>query len=202
MGSAIVHGLRPDMEIVSDAAGQFDILVHALCWIHEERHYRKFIALTDEERVLMNGIRDMIWDLYEALKEYKKTRTPERRKLVEESFDDLFSCETESAAINDLLRNTKSRREGLLRVLDYPWLPLHNNDSERDIREYVKKRKISGSTRSDLGRKARDTFTSLKKTCGKLGVCFWDYLRDRIGMHGHIPSLSDIMQQRARESTA
>ena len=55
-------------------------------------------------------------------------------------------------------------------------MPLHNNDSERDIREYVKKRKISGSTRSDLGRKARDTFTSLKKTCGKLGVCFWDYL--------------------------
>jgi hypothetical protein len=28
---------------------------------------------------------------------------------------------------------------------------LHNNLSESDIREYVKKRKISGSTRSDEG---------------------------------------------------
>lgn len=28
------------------------------------------------------------------------------------------------------------------------YLELHNNLSERDIREYVKKRKISGSTRS------------------------------------------------------
>jgi hypothetical protein len=26
----------------------------------------------------------------------------------------------------------------------------------------------------------RDTFISLKKTCRKLGVSFWDYLNDRI----------------------
>jgi hypothetical protein len=47
------------------------------------------------------------------------------------------------------LSNTKSRKEGLLLLLKYPFIPLHNNDSERDIREYVKKRKISGSTRSE-----------------------------------------------------
>jgi len=57
---------------------------------------------------------------------------------------------------------------------------LHNNLSENDIREYVKRRKVSGSTRSELGRQARDTFTRLKKTCRKLGVSFWQYLLDRI----------------------
>lgn len=202
LGSAITHGLRPNMEIISDAAGQFDILVHALCWIHEERHYRKFIPLTEDEKILIDGIRDMIWDLYEALKRYKKAPAIELRKSIEQSFDGLFSCETQSGAIDDLLKNTKSRREGLLRVLDYPWLPLHNNDSERDIREYVKKRKVSGSTRSDLGRKARDTFTSLKKTCGKLGVCFWDYLRDRVGGYGQIKPLAEIIAERARASPA
>lgn len=200
LGSAVVHGLRPNMEIVSDAAGQFDILVHALCWIHEERHYRKFIALTEEEKVLVEGVRDTIWDLYEALKAYKKAPALEQRKWIEESYDGLFGLVTKSSAINDLLRNTQSRREGLLRVLDYPWLPLHNNDSERDIREYVKKRKISGSTRSDLGRKARDTFASLKKTCKKLDVCFWDYLRDRVGKYGNIQPLRDIIAARARAS--
>jgi hypothetical protein len=66
----------------------------------------------------------------------------------------------------------------LLRVLDKPYLPLHNNLSERDIRDYVKKRKISGSTRSDEGRQARDTFASLKKTCRKHGLSFWDYLKE------------------------
>ena len=73
LGSAIFHGLKPDTIIMSDAAGQFNILIHALCWIHEERHYRKFVSLTEEEGILIDGIRDMIWDLYEDLKEYKKT---------------------------------------------------------------------------------------------------------------------------------
>ena len=40
-----------------------------------------------------------------------------------------------------------SDKEELLLVLDRPEIPLHNNLSENDIREYVKKRKISGSTR-------------------------------------------------------
>ena len=57
----------------------------------------------------------------------------------------------------------------LLKVLEKPELPLHNNASEQDIREFVKKRKISGSTRSEEGRRCRDTFASLKKTVTKIG---------------------------------
>src|SRR4029077_10594501 len=122
IGSAIFHGLRPTMGIMSDAAGQFNILIHALCWIHEERHYRKFIALTENEKILIDGIRDAIWNLYEELKEYKGKPIQELRKRIEEEFDGLFSCKTESNAINNLLENTFSRKEGLLKVLDYPWL--------------------------------------------------------------------------------
>ena len=197
IGSAIFHGLKPTMGIMSDAAGQFNILIHALCWIHEERHYRKFVSLTEDERVLIEGIRDAIWNLYEELKKYKINPTPELRKCIQDEFDGLFSCKTESNAINNLLDNTLSRREGLLKVLEYPWLMLHNNDSERDIREYVKKRKISGSTRSHLGRKARDTFASLKKTCKKLGICFWDYLRDRTERLNLIKPLSILIAEKA-----
>ena len=58
-------------------------------------------------------------------------------------------------------------------------IPLHTNGSENDIRDYVKRRKISGTTRSDLGRRCRDTVASLNKTCRKLGISFWDYLHDR-----------------------
>jgi hypothetical protein len=43
----------------------------------------------------------------------------------------------------------------------------------------------------------RDTFISLKKTCRKLGVSFWDYLNDRIAQAECIPSLSAIFQARA-----
>ena len=40
----------------------------------------------------------------------------------------------------------------------------------------VTKRKISGGTRNDRGRDCRDSFLGLAKTCGKLGITFWDYL--------------------------
>jgi len=143
-----------------------------------------------------------VWNLYEQLKEYKNTPNHELRLRIEEEFGGVFTCKTESAAINDLLRNTLSRKGGLLRVLDYPGVPLHNNDIERDICEYVKKRKISGSTRSMLGRKARGTFASLKKTCTKLGVCFWDHLRDRTGKLGRIKSLSDLIAEKAAAAPA
>jgi hypothetical protein len=77
---------------------------------------------------------------------------------------------------------------------------LHNNLSESDIREWAKKRKISAGTRSELGRRCRDTFVSLKKTCRKLGVSFWRYLQDRIrGVH-EILALPDLMRQVARET--
>jgi hypothetical protein len=39
------------------------------------------------------------------------------------------------------------------------------NGSENDIRCHVTRRKVSGGTRSDRGRDARDTFRALAKTC-------------------------------------
>lgn len=76
-------------------------------------------------------------------------------------------------------------------------IPLHNNGAESAIREYVEKRKISGSTRSESGRRCRDTFTSLKKTSRKLGVSFWQYPKDRFEKIGLIPDLSDLVRQQA-----
>jgi hypothetical protein len=81
-----------------------------------------------------------------------------------------------------------------------PTSPLHNNFSERDIREYVIKRKISGSTRSEDGRRARDTFASLKNTCPKLGIGFWDYLLDRLTLSNTIPPLSQLVTKAAFRS--
>jgi hypothetical protein len=79
---------------------------------------------------------------------------------------------------------------------------LHNNGTESIIRGYVKTRKISGGTRSAAGRRCRDTFASLKKTCRKLGVRFWAYLQDRLRGLGTIPRLADLIRQRAAEATS
>ena len=99
--------------------------------------------------------------------------------------------------MNQALKRLSRNKDELLLALKRPDIPLHNNLSEGDIREYVIKRKISGSTRSENGRRCRDTFASLKKTCRKLGISFWDYLGDRIEQHGTIPPLPDLIRERA-----
>ena len=90
-------------------------------------------------------------------------------------FDSIFTTRTTFETLNQTLKRLHKNKSELLLVLERPDVPLHTNGSEGDIRDYVKKRKVSGGTRSDLGRRCRDTFASLKKTCRKQGISFWLY---------------------------
>ena len=200
VGSLFSHGFDDDLVIISDDARQFALSLNALCWIHAERHFRKFIPVSDQVRLELDQVRDAIWSLYRDLKAYKANPETDRKEALSKEFNRVFTMRTSSAALNDLIDRTRMNKEKLLRVLDYPHIPLHNNDSERDIREYVKRRKISGSTRSAAGRQARDTFTSLKKTCRKLGLSFWKYLQDRVSGLGKIPQLSATIKERSRKA--
>lgn len=102
----------------------------------------------------------------------------------------------------DMIKELKAKKDKLLLVLHRPEASLHNNDSERDIKEYVKRRKISAGTRSENGKRARDTFLSLKKTCRKLGISFWGYLLDRLTNANNILPLSLIMEQQSMTAKA
>ena len=175
-------------------------MLHALCWIHAERTIHKLIGCSEEERKAIENVRDRIWQLYRDLKAYKEMPDEETKLTLEKRFDDIFASKTCSAVLDAALRRVAKNKEELLLVLDRPDIPLHNNLSESDIREYVKKRKISGSTRSDNGRRCRDTFTSLKKTCRKLGVSFWGYLNDRVSNAGEIPPLPDLIRAKAQSA--
>jgi hypothetical protein len=112
--SAIAAGIPRNLGVHSDDAGQFDVFVYSLCWIHEERHYRKLIMTTNEARA-------------------------------------------DAAKI---------------------------------------KLKISGGTRSDEGRKVRDTFLSLQQTCLKLCINFIVFLRDRVCGLYVIPRLAMVIRGR------
>lgn len=201
LGSILEHGsVNPDLVIVSDDAGQFNVLLHALCWIHAERSLLKLIPVGDAQREALERARSRLWDFYRCLKIYKRSPGKKMKAELKQRFDTIFTITTCYAALNDALKRIHRNKRELLLVLDRPEIPLHNNSSESDIREYVKKRKISGSTRSDPGRRCRDTFASLKKTCRKLGVAFWSYLSDRLSGDNLIPWLPDLMRQRMIDS--
>ena len=200
LGSILYHGFSKELVIISDDAGQFNIMLHALCWIHAERTIHKLIPCSNEEANAIEDIRNRIWRLYRELKAYKEMPDEKKKTALEKCFDEIFSTQTCCAVLDAALRRIAKNKTELLLVLDRPDIPLHNNLSESDIREYVKKRKISGGTRSDNGRRCRDTFTSLKKTCRKLDVSFWNYLNDRISNAGAIPPLPDIIRAKAQSA--
>jgi hypothetical protein len=200
LGSILKHEWNPNLAIISDDAGQFNVLLHGLCWIHAERTINKLVGFSDTHRQALDLVRSQIWDFYDELKAYKDNPDGEKKVELEARFDDLFTQKTCFVSLNLALGRIHKNKSELLLVLDRPDIALHNNLSEQDIREYVKKRKISGSTRSDEGRRCRDTFTSLKKTCRKQGISFWKYINDRVFDRNQIPPLAELIRQQARAS--
>lgn len=202
LGGLIARGVSPELVVLSDGARQFAVLVHAACWIHAERPLAKLVPHNEEHRAAIEQIRRQIWELYQDLKAYQEQPQPAQRPVLAGRFDTLVGQRTGYPSIDGVLKEMREHKADLLRVLERPEVPLHNNAVESDIREYVKRRKISGGTRSAAGRRCRDTFASLKKTCRKLGLRFWDYLQDRIRGLGQVPRLADLIRQKAREATA
>ncbi len=197
VGAIVEHGISPGLVILSDDAGQFNVLLHALCWIHAERLIAKLVGFSEPQRKAREQVQGQIWELYQDLKAYRVDPTPAQKTAIEARFDEIFTARTCYVSLDNALKRLHRNKAELLLVLERPEIPLHNNLSEGDIREFVKKRKVSGGTRSDAGRQCRDTFASLKKTCRKLGISFWQYVLDRISGAGSIAYLPALVRQRA-----
>lgn len=201
IASILSHGINEDIIIVSDDAGQFNVLLHALCWIHAERRLNEIIPINDYQREIIVGIRKEVWNLYSGLKEYKISPSFTKKIVLYLEFDRIFKTITEFEVVNKALQSIYENKKGLLMVLDRPEIPLNNNTSENDVRIIVRKRRVHGGTRSEDGRMCRDTFMSLKKTCLKMGISFQEYLYDRITGANIIPSLHEILKEKSLEGT-
>ena len=202
VGTLMHYDMYVGQPLVSDDAGQFKILgfLHGLCWVHAERSLRKSgsaepVGTTGDRADPRRRV-----EMLPASAPYRETPTAKRKAGLQRDFNRLFQRRTGFTDLNEALRRIHEKRDDLLLVLDHPEIPLHNNLSERDIREWAKKRKVSAGTRSELGRRCRDTFISLKRTCRKLGVSFWQYLQDRIRGTHDIPTLPQLMQQAVQET--
>ena len=90
LGSAIEHGLSPEMMILSDGARQFVIGIHALCWVHMERSIRRLNGVTAQQRTEISEVLDELWVYYRQLKAYQEQPTPAQRERLQERFNEIF----------------------------------------------------------------------------------------------------------------
>jgi len=202
LGGLVARGVATDLVVLSDGAPQFVVFVHASCWVHAERPLAKLVPHNEQHRAAIENLRSQIWDLYQALKAYRAQPDAAQRPVLTARFDALVEQRTGYPGLDGVLKEMRDHQADLLRVLERPEVPLHNNAMESDIREFVKRRKVSGGTRNEAGRRCRGTFASLKKTCRKLGVRFWDYLQDRVRGLGQLARLAELIRQQARQLIA
>ena len=183
--------LKEDQVLLSDRAGQFSILNHAGCWVHMERPLRKIPVTNPAIEEDLKGLRSVIWKTYRKLKEAVVKGSG--REEVESLYDKIVSTTSSSPQITEVVRHFRDYREELLKALDYPTVPLHNNGSEQSVREMVKRRDVSGSTHSEEGQKFRDGLATVKQTCRKLGLSLYSFVLQHF--RGKPLDLSDLVRQ-------
>ena len=197
-------GLREYIQIlVADDAGQFHNQTphRGLCWIHEARHYEKLSPVIPIHQQWLEEFLKDFWLYYYQLKDYQQSNPEQRQRKfwrLSEEFDRLFSQVTGYDELDHRLSLTRQKKPYLLLVLEFPEVPLDNNEAERALREYVVKRKISNGTRTEVGTQAWEIFLALVDTCRKLGVNFYQYILDRISQTCEIPALATLIFQKSQ----
>jgi hypothetical protein len=181
--------------LLCDDAPQFNLiaLYKALCWIHQGRHYKKLEPIVAVHRQALDNFIEKFWDYYDALLTYKQAPSVALAHSLSEEFDVLFSTKTGYEALDMRIAMTFAKKESLLLVLTFPFLPLHNNPAELGARVQARMRDINLHTMSDLGTAAKDTFATLVQTAKKLGVNIYQYIYDRVSKTFAMPSLADLI---------
>jgi hypothetical protein len=186
--------------LVCDDAPQFALVTDelALCWVHEGRHYKKLLPYVPHHRTLVEDFVQRFWTYYDQLLAYQHQPTPEEAAWLDGEFEALFSTVTGYKALDERIARTRANKACLLMVLSHPEIPLHNNPAELGARARVRKRDVSFSPRTREGAKAWDTFMTLAESATKLGVSFYHYIHDRVSGASQMPSLADLIAERAK----
>ena len=122
MAASLNTAYQSSLVIVSDDAGQFNVLLHALCWIHANRVIDKIIAFTDQAQKDLETVKDQVWQLYEGLKAYKQNPKSKDKKRLNDKFDDIFMQTTSSAVLNLVLKRIYNNKSELLLSPKANWM--------------------------------------------------------------------------------
>ncbi len=185
--------------LVCDDAPQFKLLTEelALCWVHEGRHYKKLSPLVTYHQQLLDKFLKDFWDYYRELLAYRDAPSSSAAAKLRAKFYQLFDSNSGYQQLDERKQLTAAKISELLLVLEHPELPLHNNPAELGARTMVQRRNISYATQTLEGTKAWDIFMSLVATTRKLGISFFEYMRDRISQLGNIPSLGTLIREQS-----
>ena len=137
--------------------------------------------------------------LYRDLLAYQDHPSQQKADALQADFDRLFKQPSGYQQLDERKARTLAKKDHLLMVLSHPEILLHNNPAELGARQRVRKRDVSLQARTREGIGAWDTFETLVCTAKKLGVNFFRYVYDRIAQTNTLPSLANLIGERAQD---
>jgi len=112
LGHLIAEGLSAQMVMPSDGAGQFNILEHALCWVHPERNLQKIHAYNDQQRKGLDQVLELFWIPYQELKSYKGQSGKSKKDKLIARFEAICNWQTDWIALHQNLSKRTPRCTG------------------------------------------------------------------------------------------
>lgn len=137
--------------------------------------------------------------MYRKLLAYRQHPTEKDAHSLRREFEQLFEHTSGDEQLDERLALTLAKNEQLLVVLSHPEILLPNNPAELGARQRVRKRDVSLQARTREGIGAWDTFQTLVSTAKKLVVTLSQYLHDRIAQTNKLPSLAQLIEERAQD---
>lgn len=185
--------------LLSDDAAVFHGITdaHALCWVHDGRHYAKLAPVVAQHQAVLAEFRRDYWALYRDVVAYRAQPSAQERARLAHAFDQMMARRTGYDDLDARIAKTAYNRDLLLAVLATPALPLHNNDMELAARRRVRKRDVSFGPQSRAGARAWDTFQTIAATAAKQGVRLYQYLCERLLHPNTTPSLAERIADRS-----
>lgn len=147
-----------------------------LCWIHEIRHYLKLTPGLEVNKRKLQEVITKLYNFYHAAISYRDSPNTVMKRRLQKEFKRLVNKKTGYDALDYRLLLTKRKMERLLFFLDYPMIPIHNNQAERDLRPAVIIRKISHETKSLAGNRSIERHLSVIHTAHKQHLNIWQTL--------------------------
>jgi len=213
---------------VNPAANRNDI-ARAGCWAHARRKFRDALQSNGKKAsAVLRPIQRLFWiesaitarakhaglDLEGLSKLRLEVRGLRSRRVLKQIYELGFALDEDpSVTGKNLLRKAVTylinQREGLTAMLRHGIIPIHNNDTERDLRHVVTGRKNWGHFASRRGGVVAGRLYSLTMSCKLNGLNVTEYIEDVLGRISTTPA-SEIAKltpwgwaaERARERQA
>jgi len=131
-----------------------------------------------EDSELKRFVSEVLKVLMPAIKKAKneKKALPDVEQATEHKLTKIFSKDYDSKFVQRMAKRLRKRLPDMLRFLDNPDIPSHNNYAERLFKPFAVCRKIIGCFRSQEGAENHLKMYSLYMTCKLQKVNFVDFL--------------------------